>query len=63
DLFGYELKSTLIARADEVAAAAGIVMGQADEGLPVIVVRGVKFTLGDHSAKDLLRNREHDLFR
>ncbi|MHA1941894.1 MAG: coenzyme F420-0:L-glutamate ligase [Candidatus Hodarchaeales archaeon] len=63
DLFGYELKSTLIARADEVAAAAGIVMGQADEGLPVIVVRGVKFTLGDHSAKDLLRDREHDLFR
>ncbi len=63
DLFGYEMKTTMIARADEIAAAAGIVMGQADEGLPVIVVRGVKFTRGNHSAKELIRSRETDLFR
>lgn len=63
DLFGYEMKSTMIARADEVAAAAGIVMGQADEGLPAIIVRGVKYTSGNQSAKDLIRNRETDLFR
>ena len=63
DLFGYEMKSTTIARVDEVTAAAGIVMGQADEGLPVIIVRGVKYTSGNHSATDLIRNRETDLFR
>jgi len=63
DLFGYELKSTIIARADEVAAAAGIVMGQADEGTPVIIVRGVKYSIDEASAKDLIRNQETDVFR
>ena len=63
DLFGYELKSTMIARADEVAAAAGIVMGQANEGTPVIIVRGVKYSSDEASAKDLIRNQETDVFR
>ena len=63
DLFGYEMTSTIIARADEVAAAAGIVMGQADEGTPVIVVRGVKYSTDEASAKDLIRNQELDVFR
>lgn len=63
DLFGYELKSTLIARVDEVAAAAGLVMGQADEGTPVIVVRGVKYTHINGSAKDLIRDQQTDVFR
>lgn len=63
DLFGYELKSTVIARVDEIAAAAGLVMGQADEGTPVIVVRGVKYTQINGSAKDLIRDRQTDVFR
>ncbi|MHA1443765.1 MAG: coenzyme F420-0:L-glutamate ligase [Candidatus Hodarchaeales archaeon] len=63
DLFGYELKSTIIAKADEVAAAAGIVMGQANEGTPVIIVRGVKYSTDVASAKDLIRNPETDVFR
>jgi coenzyme F420-0:L-glutamate ligase/coenzyme F420-1:gamma-L-glutamate ligase len=63
DLFGYELKSTIIARVDEVAAAAGIVMGQADEGTPVIIVRGVEYSYSDDSAQDLIRDPEHDVFR
>ncbi len=63
DLFGYELKSTIIARVDEIAAAAGLVMGQADEGTPVIVVRGVKYTQIDGSAIDLIRDRQTDVFR
>lgn len=63
DLFGYELKSTIIARADEIAAAAGIVMGQANEGTPVIIVRGASFSKDEGSALDLIRNREEDLFR
>jgi coenzyme F420-0:L-glutamate ligase/coenzyme F420-1:gamma-L-glutamate ligase len=63
DLFGYEMKSTIIARVDEIAAAAGIVMGQADEGTPVIIVRGVKYSTEEASAKDLIRNQELDVFR
>ena len=63
DLFGYEMTSTIIAKADEVAAAAGIVMGQADEGTPVVIVRGVKYSAGEASAKDLIRNPETDVFR
>ncbi len=63
DLFGYELKSTIIAKADEVAAAAGIAMGQANEGTPVIIVRGVKYSTDEASAKDLIRNPETDVFR
>ena len=63
DLFGYEMTSTIIAKADEVAAAAGIVMGQADEGTPVIIVRGVKYSTDEGSAKDLIRNQETDVFR
>ena len=63
DLFGYELSSTVIARVDEIATAAGLVMGQADEGTPVIVVRGVKYTQINGSAKDLIRDRQTDVFR
>jgi len=63
DLFGYELKSTIIARADEVAAAAGIVMGQADEGTPVIIVRGVEYSKNNNSAQELIRIAENDVFR
>ncbi|MFX0206049.1 MAG: coenzyme F420-0:L-glutamate ligase [Candidatus Hodarchaeota archaeon] len=63
DLFGYELISTVVAKADEVAAAAGLVMGQADEGTPVIVVRGVEYAKDDTSATILIRDRQTDVFR
>ncbi|MHA1972390.1 MAG: coenzyme F420-0:L-glutamate ligase [Candidatus Hodarchaeales archaeon] len=63
DLFGYELRSTVVARADEIAAAAGIVMGQADEGTPVILVRGVEFDPVEGNIKSILRDREFDVFR
>ena len=63
DLFGYELKATIIARVDEVAAAAGIVMGQANEGTPVIIVRGVEYSSLEGSARELIRDPESDVFR
>jgi coenzyme F420-0:L-glutamate ligase/coenzyme F420-1:gamma-L-glutamate ligase len=63
DLFGYELRSTIIARVDEVAAAAGIAMGQADEGTPVIIVRGVDYSINNNSAQELIREPENDVFR
>ena len=63
DLFGYELISTVVAKADEVAAAAGLVMGQSNEGTPVIIVRGVEYAKADTSAKLLIRDRQTDVFR
>ncbi|MFX0050442.1 MAG: coenzyme F420-0:L-glutamate ligase [Candidatus Hodarchaeota archaeon] len=63
DLFGYEMKSTIIARADEIAAAAGIVMGQADEGTPVIIVRGVNYTKSEAYITELIRDQSTDVFR
>lgn len=63
DLFGYELRSTIIARADEIAAAAGMVMGQADEGTPVIIVRGVEYSVSNNSSRELIRDPKSDVFR
>lgn len=61
DAAGHELRSTQIAVADELAAAAELVMGKTD-GVPAAVVRGVDVR-GDGSARDLVMPRERDLFR
>ena len=42
DIFGYKLKSTIVALADEVCSAAELVMGQAGEKIPVVIVKGLK---------------------
>jgi len=63
DLFGYQLRITLIAAADELAAAASLVMGQASEGTPVIHVRGFPYPLQEGSLKELLRPHDQDMFR
>jgi coenzyme F420-0:L-glutamate ligase/coenzyme F420-1:gamma-L-glutamate ligase len=63
DLFGYRLQITLIAAADELAAAASLVMGQADEGTPVVHVRGFPYPLREGSLGELLRSRDQDMFR
>lgn len=63
DLSGYVLKSTQIAAADELAAAASLVMGQASEGTPVIHVRGFPYPLREGSFSELKRPLEEDLFR
>ena len=62
DRFGRVLESTEIGVADEVAAAASLVMGQTNEGVPVVVVSGLDCA-GDGRAADLLRSSERDLFR
>ena len=49
--------------ADELAAAASLLMGQADEGLPVVHVRGFPLALRPSSVKELIRDRNIDLFR
>lgn len=63
DLFGYTLRITTIAVADELAAAASLVMGQAAEGTPVVLVRGFPYELREGSLKELLRPKEQDMFR
>ncbi len=63
DLFGRELLVTETGFADEIAAAAGLVMGQADEALPMVLVRGLSWSAPEASAAALVRPAEHDLFR
>lgn len=63
DLFGYTLKITQVGAADELAGAASLVMGQANEGTPVILARGFPYDLREGSLQELLRPKELDLFR
>lgn len=63
DIFGYQLRVTVIAAADELAAAASLVMGQADERIPAVHVRGFPYPLVDGRIQDLIRPKEMDLFR
>lgn len=63
DLFGFTLRITQVGVADELAAAASLVMGQASEGTPVVHVRGFPYPLREGSLKELLRPKEQDLFR
>lgn len=63
DLCGYTLRITQIGIADELAAAASLVMGQAAEGIPVVHVRGFPYPLREGAMKELLRPKERDMFR
>jgi coenzyme F420-0:L-glutamate ligase / coenzyme F420-1:gamma-L-glutamate ligase len=63
DLFARALQVTETGFADEIAAAAGLVMGQADEGVPMVLVRGLSWAAPERPAADLVRPAEHDLFR
>jgi coenzyme F420-0:L-glutamate ligase/coenzyme F420-1:gamma-L-glutamate ligase len=63
DLFGYTLKVKRTAIADELASAAELVMGQADEGVPVAIIRGYEYPKSEGAkVAELLRPREKDLF-
>lgn len=64
DLFGYRLKVKEIAIADELASAAELVIGEADEGIPVAIIKGYKKYVKDEkaSAKKLNRPIKYDLF-
>jgi coenzyme F420-0:L-glutamate ligase/coenzyme F420-1:gamma-L-glutamate ligase len=63
DLFGKELRITQVGVADELAAAASLMMGQAAEGTPVVHVRGFPYPLREGSLKELIRPKEQDMFR
>lgn len=63
DMFGRTLQVTQVGVADELAAAASLVMGQADEGHPVVHVRGFPYPLREGSLQELIRPEEEDMFR
>lgn len=63
DLFDFTLRITQVGTADELAAAASLVMGQAAEGTPVVHVRGFPYPLRESSLKELIRPKDQDLFR
>ena len=63
DMFGFRLRITQVGVADELAAAASLMMGQAAEGTPVVHVRGFPYPLREGKLKELLRPKEQDLFR
>ena len=53
----------IVVSRDEIAAAASLIMGEADEGLPAILLRGLAWSGEPCSAASLLRSRDEDLFR
>ena len=62
DFYGRRLETSELGFADELAAAASLVMGQADEGRPVVIVRGIEWKESDQNARNLLRPIGGDLF-
>jgi len=63
DLFGFQLQHTVISSADEIAAAASMLLGQSGEWRPVVILRGARYERGEGSLHELLRARAQDLFR
>jgi coenzyme F420-0:L-glutamate ligase/coenzyme F420-1:gamma-L-glutamate ligase len=63
DLYGRVLEATVICAVDELAAAASLVMGQTDEALPVVHVRGFPYPFTDGNFSEIIRPKENDLFR
>jgi coenzyme F420-0:L-glutamate ligase / coenzyme F420-1:gamma-L-glutamate ligase len=63
DLFGRKLEVTQVGLADEVAAAASLLQGQADEGQPVVILRGLYWSAPEALAATLVRPEQEDLFR
>lgn len=62
DLYGRVLQVTVTGLGDELAAAAGLVLGQAAEALPVVLIRGMKLPPGEGCAADLVRRIEDDMY-
>jgi coenzyme F420-0:L-glutamate ligase/coenzyme F420-1:gamma-L-glutamate ligase len=63
DRGGRPLRITQVAAADELAAAASLLMGQAAESVPAVLARGFPYVLRDGNVQELLRPRDEDLFR
>lgn len=62
DLYDRKLETSELGLADEVAATASLAMGQADEGTPIVLIRGLRLAAMEGKAADLIRPRHMDLF-
>jgi coenzyme F420-0:L-glutamate ligase / coenzyme F420-1:gamma-L-glutamate ligase len=63
DRYGYTMRTSTEAVADELAAAATLLQGQCDEGTPAVLIHGISLLEGPGGAGRLLRDSTHDLFR
>ncbi len=63
DIFGRVLRTSELGLADELAAAASLLMGQAGEGTPIVVARGIPYARREGTAKELIRPHHMDMFR
>jgi coenzyme F420-0:L-glutamate ligase/coenzyme F420-1:gamma-L-glutamate ligase len=63
DLYGEVLKRSTVCQVDQLASAAELVMGQADESVPVAIIRGYPYEKGEEQVSDIYRSAENDLFR
>ena len=63
DLFGRKLEFSIVGFADEIAAAASLAMGQADEALPAVLIRGLRWSASESTAASIVRSPDEDLFR
>jgi coenzyme F420-0:L-glutamate ligase/coenzyme F420-1:gamma-L-glutamate ligase len=63
DLFDYELRVTEVGVADELAAAASLIMGQVAEGTPVVHIKGFPYPLREGCLNELIRPKDLDMFR
>ncbi|MFW9964663.1 MAG: coenzyme F420-0:L-glutamate ligase, partial [Candidatus Sifarchaeia archaeon] len=62
DIFGHELRGSAVCLADELASSAELVMGQSNEGVPVVIIRGVEFEVVNGSASQIIRSDSENLF-
>jgi len=64
DLFGYELETTIIGHVDNIASAAQLIMGESNEGLPIVIIKGYKYEFKTNTTiKSIIRKKKSDLFR
>ncbi|MHA2397229.1 MAG: coenzyme F420-0:L-glutamate ligase [Candidatus Thorarchaeota archaeon] len=63
DIYGQKLRGSLVCLVDQLASASELVMGQADEGVPVVIIRCVKVHNGEGTASHILRSDSENLFR
>lgn len=63
DRYGYRLQHTDVGVADEIAAAVGLLMGQAAEGTPIVLLRGLRLPARSGKAADLIRPPDQDMYR
>ncbi|MHA1273935.1 MAG: coenzyme F420-0:L-glutamate ligase [Promethearchaeota archaeon] len=64
DLYGYELEDTIVGHIDNLASASQLIMGESNEGIPVVIIRGYNFELNEKaSINQIIIEKDFDLFR